>query len=149
MKDLRYKLLSFAEIFDSYRVVPRILVGCYAYLIWDVYQWFKMLPDPSMSQTTLISTVVGAAAVVFGLYTNSGRNWGAVFDNFKSKDKQDDDDDGDDRRPPRDRYYDRHYDRHHDRPSDPYREPPMMPDSYREPEVDPYEEERNARFNPK
>ena len=34
---------------------------------------------PPTSYTILLSTLVGAAALIFGLYTNSGRSWSVPF----------------------------------------------------------------------
>lgn len=68
-------LLDLAETFDAYRVIPRMLVASYGYLVYSTSIWFMTLADPTTQQVTFVSTVVGAAAVVIGLYTNSGRKW--------------------------------------------------------------------------
>ncbi len=62
-----------ADAFDSWRVVPRILVALYCYLLYTTAIWFMALPDPSGTQAAFVSTIVGAGAAIFGLYTNSGR----------------------------------------------------------------------------
>lgn len=62
-----------AEIFNEWRPIPRLLVGLYIYLFYQVTMWFMGLPDPTMAQAGFISTVVGAAAGIFGLYVNSGK----------------------------------------------------------------------------
>ena len=64
-----------AEVIDAYRTMPRVLVAGYAYLVWDTVQWFQQLADPSSQHAFLVSTVVGGAAAVFGLYVNSGKAW--------------------------------------------------------------------------
>lgn len=69
------KLLDMAELLDAYRLVPRILVGAYGFMVYKTVIWFMALAEPSTQQVTFISTVVGAAAVVIGMYTNSGRKW--------------------------------------------------------------------------
>jgi len=71
------KSLKYAELLDAWRVVPRMLILGYIYLIYVVVNWFMLLPDPSNSQAALVSTVCAAAAAVFGLYSNSGRSWPA------------------------------------------------------------------------
>lgn len=63
---------KFAKIFNEWRPVPRLLVGLYIYLFYQVTMWFMGIPDPTMAQAGFISTVVGAAAGIFGLYVNSG-----------------------------------------------------------------------------
>ncbi|CAL9969845.1 hypothetical protein VPHD479_0138 [Vibrio phage D479] len=62
-----------ADAFDKWRVVPRILVSMYCYLLYQACIWFMALPDPTATQAGFVSTVVGAGAAIFGLYTNSGR----------------------------------------------------------------------------
>jgi hypothetical protein len=41
-------------------------------LLYNSTMWFMALPDPTMSQMGLISTIVGAGAAWFGLYVKSG-----------------------------------------------------------------------------
>jgi len=62
-----------AEKFDSWRVVPRILLILYGIMIYQVSEWFMALPDPTTQQAAFVSTVVGAASAWFGLYVNSGK----------------------------------------------------------------------------
>ncbi|AUR85851.1 TMhelix containing protein [Vibrio phage 1.081.O._10N.286.52.C2] len=63
-----------ADAVDEWRIVPRILVGMYCYLLYYTAMWFMALPDPSGTQAAFVSTIVGAAAAIFGLYTNAGKN---------------------------------------------------------------------------
>lgn len=67
--------LMLAEAMDAWRVVPRMLVACYGYLVWDVVQWFMALEDPTTQHATLVSTVIGVAGAVIGIYTSTGRKW--------------------------------------------------------------------------
>lgn len=57
---------------DNFRVVPRLMVAGYGWLMYDVAVWFMALEDPTNPQSLFVSTMVGASAAVFGLYTNSG-----------------------------------------------------------------------------
>jgi len=61
-----------AKIFNEWRPIPRLLVGLYIYLFYQVTIWFMGLPDPTMAQAGFISTIVGSSAAIFGLYVNSG-----------------------------------------------------------------------------
>jgi hypothetical protein len=71
----KYWWMSAAEILDAFRTIPRILVAGYAFLVWKVVDWFMSLPEPTTEHTFLVSTVIGGAAAVFGLYVNSGSSW--------------------------------------------------------------------------
>lgn len=68
-------ILSYAEIFDAFRVVPRLLLMLYGLFIYQIAEWFMSLPDPSGAQSTFVSVVVGAASVIVGVYNKSGRKW--------------------------------------------------------------------------
>lgn len=59
--------------FNKWRIVPRLMIAGYGYLLWDISQWFMSLSDPTGAQAAFVSTLVGASAAVFGLYTNSGK----------------------------------------------------------------------------
>ena len=43
----------------------------YIYLLYDVVQWFMLLPEPNSPQAGLVSVLVGSGAAWFGLYVNS------------------------------------------------------------------------------
>lgn len=111
------KLLTLAEIFDTFRIVPRLLIGMYAGLIYWIIDWYLSFETQVVTKcdsatlnvllkesvplaeakdiacsvssiighpngyTVLVSTIVGAAAAVFGLYLNSGRRWGVKKSN--------------------------------------------------------------------
>lgn len=90
---VRKSYLAFAEALDAFRVVPRILLVAYGYLVYFTVDWFVKLEPymlegckvedmsqcivqaPTTQHAALVSVVVGAAAVVIGLYQNSGRKW--------------------------------------------------------------------------
>ena len=58
--------------FDTWRIIPRVLIALYGWMCYTVADWFMNLPEPSMSQVTFVSTVWGAAAAWFNFYVNSG-----------------------------------------------------------------------------
>lgn len=74
-EDKKDKWIDIAEIADALRIVPRSILIAYGFLVYETVSWFMNLTDPSTQQVTLVSTVVGAAAVVIGLYNNSGRTY--------------------------------------------------------------------------
>jgi len=85
--------MAVAELVDAWRIIPRLLVGGYAYLVWMVVKWYTeletymvagcvsetvtdcMVNAPSTQHAALVTTVIGMAAAIFALYTNSGRQW--------------------------------------------------------------------------
>jgi hypothetical protein len=92
--------LAAAEAVDAWRIVPRLMVAGYAYMLAYMIYWYMQLkpyvleecvkalgPDvaasithciiqePSTQHTALITAVVGISAGVFGFYANSGRAW--------------------------------------------------------------------------
>lgn len=68
-------VLRYAEIIDAFRVVPRLLLAGYGYLVWHVSAWFMALPDPNTQHTFFVSTVIGIAAPITAFYLSSGRKW--------------------------------------------------------------------------
>ncbi len=90
--------LSLAEMVDSWRIFPRILLGGYIYLLYKTISWYMALEPyilkgcksdnitdciiqaPTTQHAALVTAVVGIAAAIFGLYTTSGRKWnGFIF----------------------------------------------------------------------
>lgn len=85
---IRKRHLAVAEWIDAWRIAPRLLIIGYGYLLYDVVNWFMVLEDPSVAQAGLVSVVVGGAAAVFGLYSNSSRSWKNGFTKWsESSDK--------------------------------------------------------------
>lgn len=72
---MKKKWLEFAEVLDSFRVVPRIILGLYGYFVFYITEWYMNIPDPSNQQMGLITAVIGVAAFVVQIYSNSGRKW--------------------------------------------------------------------------
>lgn len=60
-----------AKTVDAWRIIPRLFLGIYMYLLYFATFWFMDLPEPSLEQSGLISILVGAGAAWFGLYTSS------------------------------------------------------------------------------
>lgn len=108
----RIKRLAWAEWFDAWRIVPRLLVFLYMAMVGWLLAWFNNIPTytkvecqtdlfvklvekgipldkiqevachvvdvvggPTTTHTVLVTTICGLSAAIFGLYTNSGRNW--------------------------------------------------------------------------
>ena len=62
------------ETFDSWRIVPRLLILSYMIAFFNATQWFMSLPDPTNAQAGFVSTIVGAGAAWFGLYVSGKSN---------------------------------------------------------------------------
>jgi hypothetical protein len=59
----------------------------YIYLLYDVVQWFMLLPDPNSQQAGLVSVLVGSGAAWFGLYVNSSSTKYDKPENTKNEQK--------------------------------------------------------------
>ena len=65
------KWVHLAKTIDAWRIFPRIFVGVYIYLLYEVVIWFMTLSEPNLEQAGLVSIVVGAMAAVFGIYAGT------------------------------------------------------------------------------
>lgn len=72
---MKQLLLDYAEVTDAWRVVPRLLLGGYAYLVWYFSMWYHLLPDPTDNQKWFIGAIWAAAAGLTKWYFDSGRKW--------------------------------------------------------------------------
>ena len=59
--------IHLAKTIDAWRIFPRIFVGVYIYLLYEVVIWFMTLEEPNLEQAGLVSVIVGAMAAVFGI----------------------------------------------------------------------------------
>jgi len=93
LDNIRQKYLAVFEAIDAMRLIPRILVGGYAYLVYKTVAWYMELEPtmiencisanivdciifaPTTQHAILLSTIIGASAAVIGLYTATGRKW--------------------------------------------------------------------------
>lgn len=85
--DTKKSWLNAAEVFDSWRVVPRIIVIAYlSLLIWiTIYfavMYFALPPlERSATLTAFVSVVLtaayGAFPFIVKIYMDNGRNWDA------------------------------------------------------------------------
>ena len=82
-KNPHQKWIFLASAIDSWRIFPRIFVVVYIYLMYESVMWFMALPEPNIEQSALVSVVVGAMGVVFGVYSGkTGQSKG-----FKGEEK--------------------------------------------------------------
>ena len=65
------KWVHLAKTIDAWRIFPRVFVGVYIYLLYEVVIWFMTLEEPNMEQAGLVSIVVGAMAAVCGIYAGT------------------------------------------------------------------------------
>jgi len=75
MKQINDWLIDIAEVIDAYRIVPRLFMVGYAYLVWDMYEWFIHLTAPTSAQSAFVSVIIGVAGVITGVYFKSGLDW--------------------------------------------------------------------------
>jgi hypothetical protein len=70
------RMLDFATTVDAWRIFPRAFITVYLVLLYNSTTWFMGLSDPTMAQTGLISTIVGAGAAWFAMYTRTNGDGG-------------------------------------------------------------------------
>jgi hypothetical protein len=66
-----HRWIHLARAVDAWRIFPRVFVGVYIFLLYEVVTWFMTLEEPNMEQAGLVSIVVGAMAAVFGIYAGT------------------------------------------------------------------------------
>lgn len=69
------KWLDIAEVLDAHRVIPKLFMFAYGYLLYDTTMWYRGIPDPTNAQSLALSAVWGAAAIITAWYLNTGRKW--------------------------------------------------------------------------
>ena len=62
-----HRWIHLARAVDAWRIFPRVFVGVYIFLLYEVVIWFMTLEEPNLEQAGLVSIVVGAMAAVFGI----------------------------------------------------------------------------------
>ena len=67
------KFLDVGEAIDGFRVIPRLFMGLYGYLTYEVILWFQALQEPTLAQAGLVTTVTGVLAPLFSFYVSSGK----------------------------------------------------------------------------
>jgi len=65
-------LFAVARLINHFRLVPRLLMVGYGWLLWQVSLWFMALPEPTAAQAAFVSTVAGVSTGFFGFYVNTG-----------------------------------------------------------------------------
>jgi hypothetical protein len=71
LNEVEYRVNKYAMWLHDFRVIPRGLTIGYAYMVYDVVNWFMTLPEPTTQQAALLTVVVGMSGAIFGLYTNT------------------------------------------------------------------------------
>ena len=66
-----HRWIHLARAVDAWRIFPRVFVGVYIFLLYEVVIWFMTLEEPNLEQAGLGSIIVGAMAAVFGIYAGT------------------------------------------------------------------------------
>ena len=84
----KQRCLDAAEVFDSWRIVPRILLFGYCWWVAHVtdqsLSWYQHIPASERGIESaglvgaIITAVTGMAVWVFKIYTDGGRDWDAM-----------------------------------------------------------------------
>ena len=77
-----HRWIHLARAVDAWRIFPRVFVGVYIFLLYEVVIWFMTLVVPNLEHAGLVSIVVGAMAAVFGIYAGTSQT-----KNFKGEDE--------------------------------------------------------------
>ena len=72
MPDLFPRITGLARATNEWRIFPRIFIIAYIILLFNATEWFMDLEEPNTQQSGFVSAIVGAGAVWFGLYVNTG-----------------------------------------------------------------------------
>lgn len=128
LKKLRQISLTFAESFDTWRIIPITMLIGYSILVFNLYTWYVSIPTyikescdaavlqtlaqyhlpiqeakiiscsvvdvvggPTANQTILVTSVIGLATLIFGLFSNSGRKWETNPINIKEENEKSED----------------------------------------------------------
>lgn len=67
-----YRTVWLARTVNEWRIFPRLFLIVYMWGLVLTYEWFMGLADPTMAQSTFVSTMIGAGAAWFGLYVGTG-----------------------------------------------------------------------------
>ena len=66
-----------AYLLDVFRVVPRLALGGFAVILYEVGSWFMGLKDPTVAQGAFVSVVYAAAPIMVNFYMQQGIDWEA------------------------------------------------------------------------
>ena len=83
--DKRLYAMGLAEALDYFRIVPRLILVSYSYMMYEVIQWFMDLTNPNAEQAGFVVSVIGIAGVIISLYHKSGRNWTNTIPKWNNK----------------------------------------------------------------
>ncbi len=53
------------------RIIPRIIIGGYTFLLYNTYLWFTLHPNLTMAQAGVVATIFGITAPVSKIYHSS------------------------------------------------------------------------------
>lgn len=83
--DKRLYAMGLAEALDYFRIVPRLILVSYSYMMYEVIQWFMDLTNPNAEQAGFVVSVIGIAGVIISLYQKSGRDWTNTIPKWNNK----------------------------------------------------------------
>ena len=85
MPKWKERCLHLAECFDAWRVAPRVLLGAYWFLVYDVTDrlltWYMALPTAERSMEAsgvafgIFTALLGLGTIFMNAYIKTGRKW--------------------------------------------------------------------------
>jgi hypothetical protein len=80
--------LSWAEVIDSLRIVPRLFLAAWStftmYLGWYLVHWYTVQPanergyEESVALIGIFTASLGMVKLIFDKYASTGRDWNSV-----------------------------------------------------------------------
>jgi len=81
----KIRALHWAELVDSFRIFPRLVLCAYAYYVYQVtffiLTWYSQQPatargtEESAVVIAVVGAVTGFSPWIFRIYSDNGRNW--------------------------------------------------------------------------
>ena len=61
---------------DRFRLIPRLMLGTYTWILIEMTLWYIGLPTPTANQATFITATLAIFPAVFSAYLGLGKNTG-------------------------------------------------------------------------
>jgi len=73
-KEIKMDWIKIAKIANDLRIVPRLIMLGYAFLVWHVVDWSLIQAKITTQHAGIIASVIGIASFLVPAYFNSGNS---------------------------------------------------------------------------